>query len=147
MRRRLSPRPTWRVRRAIVGLMALLFAACERPEPVPGRKDTTIPVVPPPESTVVPPPPVSAWDSSAGPALFVVGPTPLEAAVILPTYTDSAALDSTPLDAALLRAVKIDLFTGGKRAGTANITAVTSPAHSDSCTSWPVAKLLPSVAD
>ena len=145
--RRLSPRPTWRARRATVGLVTVLIAACERPEPVPGRKDTAIPVVPPPESTVVAPPPVSAWDSSAGPALFIVGASPGEAAVILPAYTDSASLDSTPLDAALLRAVKVDLFTGGKRAGTANITAVTSLTHSDSCTSWPVAKLLPSVAD
>ena len=131
----------------MVGLVAVLMAACERPEPVPGRKDTTIPVVPPPDSAVVPPPPVSAWDSSAGPALFIVGPTPLEAAVILPAYTDSASLDSTPLDAALLRAVKVDLFTGGKRAGTATITAVSAVAHTDSCTSWPNAKLRPTVSD
>jgi hypothetical protein len=145
--RRLSPRPTWRARRAALGLVSVLVAACERPEPVPGRKDTTIPVVPPPESTVAPPAPVSAWDSAAGPALFIVGPTPFEAAVILPAYTDSASLDSTPLDAVLLRTVKVDLFAGGKRAGAASITAVTSLAHSDSCTSWPNAKLLPTVAD
>lgn len=145
--RRSSPRPKWRARRALVAIVPVLLAGCERPEPAAGRKDTTIPVAPPPDSVVVPPAPVSAWDSSAGPALFIVGPTTLEAAVILPAYTDSASLDSTQLDPASLRTVKLDLFAAGRRAATASISGVTSVAHSDSCTSWPIAKLLPSVND
>src|SRR5689334_14383012 len=69
-------------------------ASCERTAPPAGRKGTTVPIVPPPDTTVVTPPPASTWDSTAGPALFIVGAAPGEALIIVPRYADSTALDS-----------------------------------------------------
>jgi hypothetical protein len=124
----------------------VLTTACERSEPVPGRKDTVIPVAPPPDSATVVPPVPSAWDSSAGPALFIVGPSPSEAIVIAAAYTDSASLDRTRIDDQV-RSIQIDLFAGGQRAGTARVNAVAAPVRSDSCTSWPVARLVATITD
>jgi hypothetical protein len=138
-------------RRVADGLIAAtvvsLTLACERATPTPGRKDTAATVVPPPESSVVVAPPVSAWDSSAGPALFVVGQSPSEATVIDATYTEDASLDTARFDLARLRAVQVDLFAGGKQAGTARIDAITGPQRTDSCNGWPSARLSPMSAD
>jgi hypothetical protein len=90
--------------------------------------------------------PLSTWDSSAGPALFVVGQTPSDAAIIVATQGDSTLLDTTRFDLGHLRSLEIDLFAGGTRIGTARVTAIASPSRSDSCTTWPGAMLLPTTS-
>jgi len=146
--RALLPRHVGRVLgKLLVAAAPLLVSGCERSTPAPGRKDTAIPVVPPPESTVNVPAPVSTWDSSAGPALFVPGQTPSEAAVVMPSYTDSAALDTARFDRAALRVDRIDLFAGGKRIGTARIDGAAPSVRTDSCRSWPTVRLAPASSD
>lgn len=126
-------------------LTVFVVGACERSTPAAGRKDTQIVVAPPPESAVVVPPAASTWDSTAGPALFVVGATPSEAVVIVPRYTDTTALDSAQFDLGPLQTITIDLFAAGKRVGTARVAAA-SPGP-DSCKTWPRARLQPSTED
>ena len=122
--------------------LALTLVACERTTPAPGRKDTAVTVVPPPETTVVATTPeVSTWDSTAGPALFVAGSTPVEALVIAPRYTDTTALDSARVDLAPLRGIRLDLFSGGKRVRIARVASTTGSARTDSCRTWPTARL------
>jgi hypothetical protein len=144
---RLGFRHAWRAHAAVLGALATLVTACERPEPVPGRKDTAIAVAPPPDSGPARPPAPPAWDTSAGPALFVVGTSPSEAVVIAAAYTDSASLDTTRIDSRGLRVVQVDLFAAGRRAGVARVAAVTPPVRSDSCSTWPVARLAPTITD
>jgi hypothetical protein len=127
--------------------LVVVAIACERSAPVPGRKDTTIPVVPPPESSLVVTPPTSTWDPSAGPALFVAGQIPSEALVLVPEYSDSTALDSVRFDLSRLRSVRVDLFATGKRLGTAQIDAVNRPTRTDACRGWPRAQLVPATPD
>jgi hypothetical protein len=124
-----------------------LVAACERTPPPAGRKDTTVPVVPPPETTVVTPPPTSTWDSAAGRALFVVGAAPGEALIIAPRYSDSTALDSASFDLTTVRAVQLDLFASGKRVGSARVGETARSIRTDSCRTWPTARLGLAVAD
>jgi len=81
------------------------------------------------------------WDSTAGPALFVLGATEQEAYVIAPQYTDTTAIDSTRLDPGLLRSMQLDLFTAGSRVGQARIRAVTGSTRTDSCRAWPSVRL------
>jgi len=122
--------------------LAGLCIACERASPpATGRKDTAAQVVPPPESAVVAKPEASPWDSSAGPALFIAGSTPQEALVIAPRSTTPAALDSVQLDSVLIRSLRVDLFASGKKVGTARIAATARSSLSDSCRSWPTARL------
>jgi len=128
-------------RESFAVLLLLLGVACERSTPIAGRKDTVVPAVPPPESSIVAKPEPSPWDSSAGPALFVVGSTPTEAFLIAPGYTQTAVLDSVQPDSVLLRSLRIDLFGIGKRVGTARIASITASARTDSCRSWPTARL------
>lgn len=125
---------------AIISL-GLLVSACDRSTPAVARKDTVVPVAPPPETTVVATPEPSTWDSTAGPALFVVGASPTEATVIIPRFTDSTALDSAQFDLSRVRAIQLELFASGKRVGTARVTGATSPSPSDSCRRWPTARL------
>ena len=124
-----------------------LLVACERTEPAPGRKDTAAIVAPPPETAIVRPPPTSTWDSSAGPALFVVGQTPTEATVIIGTHADSTTLDTARFDVDQMRAIELDLFAAGKRVGTARVGATVAPQRSDSCTTWPGATLATTTPD
>jgi hypothetical protein len=97
-------------------------------------------VVPPQETSIVTKPEPSPWDSSAGPALFVVGATPTEALLIAPAYTHAAALDSIQPDS-LLRALQIDLFGSGQKVGTARIASIKASTRTDSCRTWPTARL------
>lgn len=122
-------------------LLLVLGLACERSTPAVGRKDTAVPTVPLPESSVVVKPEASPWDSTAGPALFVVGPTPAEAFLIAPGYTRTAALDSLQPDSVLFRSLQLDLFGSGKRVGTARIRSIATGARTDSCRTWPTARL------
>jgi hypothetical protein len=122
-------------------LILALMLACERSTPAAGKKDTAVAIVPPPESTVVAKPEPSTWDSTAGPALFVAGPTPTEALVIAPRSGDSTAVDSTGFNLALVRAIQVDLFGGGKRLGAARIGATVGTTRTDSCRTWPTARL------
>ena len=144
----------WRPRHAlrVVGQFAiagsaLLLLACERKAPDVARKDTTVPVAPPPDSIVAPKPEASAWDTTAGSALFVAGATPQEALVIAPRYTTEASLDSVVLDAARLESVRVDLFRGGQRVGTAMVGSLTRSARTDSCRTWPSVHLRPAPGD
>ena len=125
---------------AVIALCIVQSLACERSAPPVGRKDTVVPVTPPPESTVVPTPVASAWDSTAGPALFVAGATQQDAFVIAPRYTDTAALDSIRFDPAPLQALRVELFGSGKRLGTARVRTAVGSTHTDSCRTWPSAK-------
>jgi len=97
--------------------------------------------VPLPESSIVVKPDASPWDSSAGPALFVAGSSPSEAFLIAPQYTHTAALDSVQPDSTLLRSLRIDLFGSGKKVGTARISSMAASARTDSCRTWPIARL------
>ena len=111
------PRWTRRVvSESIPVLILALTLACERSTPAAGKKDTAVPTVPPPDSAVVAKPEPPTWDSTAGPALFVVGPTSAEALVIVPRYGDSTAVDSTTFDLGRVRAIQVDLF-GRTRGG------------------------------
>jgi hypothetical protein len=56
-------------------------------------------------------------------------------------FTDSASLDSTRFDLSRLWSVQVDLFASGRLTGTARINSTIGSARSDSCRSWPVAKL------
>ena len=132
-----TPRHSPREALAVV----LLVLACERSTPVGGRKDTVVPSVPLPESSIVVKPDASPWDSSAGPALFVAGSSPTEAFLIAPQYTHTAALDSVQPDSTLLRSLRIDLFGSGKKVGTARISSMAASARTDSCRTWPIARL------
>lgn len=125
----------------VIVVLAILGAACERSTPAAGRKDTVAPSLPPPESTVVAQPASSPWDSTAGPALFVAGSTPTEAFIIAPRYTETPALDSIQLDPALFRSLAIDLFASGKRVGAARIGSTIGSSRTDSCRTWPIARL------
>ena len=122
-------------------LSLVLGVACERSTPAAGRKDTAVPTVSPPESTVVTKPEVSPWDSTAGPALFVAGSAPVEAFIIAPRYTETAALDSLQPDPALFRSLEIDLFAGGRKVGVAHIDSIIGSSRTDSCRTWPTARL------
>ena len=123
-------------------LTLVLLAACDRTTPAAGRKDTVVPIVPPPETTVVAPPEASTWDSTAGPAMFVVGAEPTEAWVIAPRYTDSTAFDAPArFDLAPLRSLQLDLFASGKRVGVARVGGTSGSVRTDSCRTWPTARL------
>jgi len=100
-----------------------------------------VPIVTPPESTVVASPVKSAWDSTAGPALFVAGSTQQEALIIAPRFTDTTSLDSIRFDPTPLQALRVDLFGSGKRITTARLSAVVGSSRSDSCRTWPNAQL------
>src|SRR5262245_4101011 len=133
--------PWHALRKSLVPLFLVVGIACERSTPVAGRKDTVVPSVPLPESSVVVKPDASPWDSSAGPALFVAGPTPAEAFLIAPQYTHTAALDSIRPDSALIRSLQIDLFGSGKKIGTARIRSMVASTRTDSCRTWPIVRL------
>jgi hypothetical protein len=134
-----QPRNT---RETIVALLVIFGIACERASPPPkGHQDTATPIAPSPESTVVAKPEASPWDSSAGPALFIAGPTPQEAFVIAPRFTTPTALDSAQFDPALIRSLRVDLFGSGKKVGSARIAATIGSSRSDSCQTWPTARL------
>jgi hypothetical protein len=142
------PRHTRRaVGRFAVVLSALWLLGCERKAPETARKDTAITVAPPPDSVVVAKPEASAWDTTAGTALFVAGPTPQEALVIAPRYTTEASLDSVVLDSARLRSIRVDLFKGGQRVGAAVVGSITGSGRTDSCRTWPSAHLRPAPGD
>ena len=130
-----------------IALTLTLITACERATPSAARKDTTVPVVSPPETTVVPAPVASTWDSTAGPALFIVGETATEAWVIAPRFTDSTALDSAGFDAAPVRSIQLDLYASGKRVGSARVGATSGSVRTDSCRTWPKARLNIAAAD
>ena len=89
----------------------------------------------------------STWDSTAGPALFVVGPTPAEALVIVPRYSDSTAVDSTTFDLGRVRAIQVDLFGAGKHVAVARVGATVPSTRTDSCRTWPTARLQISSSD
>ena len=125
---------------SVVALCVVPLIACERSTPAAGRKDTVVSATPPPESTVVVTPVVSAWDSTAGPALFVAGATQQDAFVIAPRYTDTRALDSIQFDPAPIQALHVELFGSGKRLGTARVRTAAGSTHTDSCRTWPSAK-------
>jgi hypothetical protein len=144
---RFSGNPTGGTPLPIVVLTAMLVLACERTPPASARKDTVVSVAPPPETTVVPVVEASKWDSTAGPALFVLGPTVQEALVIMSRYTDTTAIDSLRLDVGTLRSKPIDLFAAGSRIGRARIGAITVTTRSDSCRTWPIARLEPRLTD
>jgi hypothetical protein len=133
------------MRRVVSGsinvLTLVMMLACERSAPAAGKKDTAVAIVPPLESTVVAKPEPSAWDSTAGPALFIVGSTPTEALVIAPRSGDTTVVDSAGFDLALVRAIQIDLFGGGKKLAAARVGATTSSTRSNSCRTWPTARL------
>ncbi len=123
-------------------LLIILSLGCDRGSaPAAGRKDTATPVLPLPESTVVAKPEPSPWDSSAGPALFVAGPSPQEALIIAPRFTEPTALDSVRLDPALIRSLRVDLFGNGKKVGNARLGATVGSSRTDSCRTWPTARL------
>jgi len=125
----------------LAALLLVLGVACERSTPVAGRKDTVVPLVPLPESSVAVKPGASPWDSSAGPALFVAGATPTEAFLIAPEFTHAAALDSVQPDTTLIRTLRIDLFGSGKKIGTARVGSMAASTRTDSCRTWPIARL------
>ena len=122
-------------------LSLILGIACERSTPAAGRKDTVVPTASPPESTVATKPESSPWDSTAGPALFVAGSAPAEAFIIAPRYTETTALDSLQPDSALFRSLQIDLFAGGRKVGAARIGSTVGSSRTDSCRTWPIARL------
>ena len=117
------------------------MVACDRSSPAVARKDTVVPVAPPPETTVVVKPEQSTWDSTAGPALFVVGTSPGDATVIIPRFTDTTALDSAQFDLSRVRSLQVELFASGRRVGSARVSATTPPTQTDSCPRWPTARL------
>jgi len=136
------PRAARHIPGEFVAILSLVLGvACERSTPAAGRKDTAVPTVSPPESTVVTKPEVSPWDSTAGPALFVAGSAPVEAFIIAPRYTETAALDSLQPDPALFRSLQIDLFAGGRKVGVAHIDSTIGSSRTDSCRTWPTARL------
>ena len=128
-------------RTALVVFLAAALLACERTTPVAGRKDTAVSIVPPPESSVVTKPTTPTWDTTAGPALFIAGPTQAQALVIIPRYTDSAPVDSLPFDSTILQSLQIELFGGGRRITSARIRNVVGGSRTDSCRTWPSARL------
>lgn len=104
-------------------------------------------VTPPPESVVTSKPEVSAWDTTAGTALFVAGETPQEALVIAPRYTTDTALDSAVGDSARFESIRLDLFRSGQRVGSALIASLAGSHRTDSCRTWPTARLRPAAGD
>jgi hypothetical protein len=126
---------------SIVVLMLSLALACERHPPVPGKKDTVAAPTPPPESTVVTSVKPSGWDSTAGPALFIVGGAANEAFVIVPRYSDTAGLDSAQSELTRIRSIQVDLFGAGKRIGGARVGSTVASTRTDSCRTWPTAHL------
>lgn len=136
------PRAARRVPGKFVAILSfVLGVACERSTPVAGRKDTVVPTPSPPESTVVTKPEASPWDSTAGPALFIAGSSPTEAFIIAPRYTETTTLDSLPPDSTLFRSLPIDLFAGGRKVGVARIRSTIGSSRTDSCRTWPIARL------
>jgi len=138
---RMNARSRW-----TLGLVLVVLAACER-RSAPRSNDTAVPVVTPPDSTRTPEPAEeSAWDASAGPVLLVPGPTPQDAAVVIPVFTDTASLDSTRVDASAARGLQVELFSRGRPVIRATVTSTTSAAHAPGttdCSTWPSAQLAP----
>ena len=133
---------TRRILGEFVAVLSLVLGlACERSTPATGRKDTVVPTASPPESTVVTRPEISPWDSTAGPALFVAGAAPTEAFIIASRYTDASALDSVQPDPAQFRSLQVDLFAGGRKVGVARIDSTIRSSRTDSCRTWPIARL------
>jgi hypothetical protein len=119
-------------------------ASCERQAARPGN-DTTVPVAPPPDSTPAPPVVVApAWDSSAGPALLVLGPSSQDASLIVPSFTESANLDTAAFNTRSYVGNTVELLARGRSIGTATIADVGTPKPEAGCTTWPVARLTPS---
>ena len=125
---------------ALVGA-AFLVISCERKAPEAARKDTVVSVAPPRDSVVEPKSETSAWDTTAGSALFVAGTAPQEALVIAPRYTTEASLDSNVIDTSRLQDIRLDLFSAGKRVGVAAVMSIAGSVRTDSCRTWPIARL------
>ena len=145
--RRFLPRHVRHFPSGPIGLLVttLLGVGCERSQPASGQKDTVVVAPPLPETTVVAPPEVPTWDSTAGAALFVVGPSPREALIISPLSADSSRADSSRFNLTIRRALLVDLFAGGARVGQARIGPIAASTSADSCRAWPIARLdLPS---
>ena len=127
--------------------VALLLLGCERKPPDAARKDTAVTVVPPRDSVIPPPREVSTWDTTAGTALFVAGATPHEALIIAPRFTSETALDSGVTDSARLQSIRVELFKGGQRVGLATVASIANSSRTDSCRTWPSARLRPVAGD
>lgn len=128
-------------------LAVLLVVACERPAPA-RSNDTAVPTAPPPETAVaLPTPSVPAWDSAAGPVFLVVGANAQQAAVIVPGVDTAASLDTVTFDLARYRSMSLDLFSGGRRLGAANVGANVALDVPEDCSAWPVVRLNGVAAD
>jgi hypothetical protein len=65
----------------------------------------------------------------------------MEALVIAPRYTTEASLDSVNLEPARLQSIHVDLFRGSQRVGAAMVGSLTASTRTDSCRTWPTARL------
>lgn len=124
-------------------LIVASLLACERSRPA-APPDTSRPAMPESVQAVQPPPPAPAWDSAAGPVLFVRSGSPDAAFVVFPEYADSTLPDTVRFDVGGVRGVQVDLFGRGGLVGTARVADVRSTQWSgDECVEWPKAVVRP----
>lgn len=129
-----------------VALALLVATGCERRSATPS-KDTALPIVTLPESLPAAAPAApSAWDPSAGPALFVPGPSPEDGLVVIPAFTDTVSLDSVHVDASVVQGAQVELYARSGVAGRAVVASTRgggSGARPGECATWPSARLTP----
>lgn len=93
-----------------------------------------------PGGAVTPPSGVAAltWKSAdAGPVLLVAGSNSIDAALVLPDYTDSTLAEAPAVDTLLGAGTRVDLFARTGAIGEATIVPDAPGAYSGACTSWP----------
>ena len=123
--------------------LLLLSAACEPAKTPPPHNDTVAKAPSPPETATVVPVEERTWDSTTGPAMFVSTGAPQEAVIVVPAFTQSAALDTARFDLSGLRDLRLDLFARSRSAGEARVVATTVGTAGNNCTAWPTARLAP----
>ena len=115
-------------------LVALPSVGCER-RPAASRADSIAPIVSVSGDSAARRRVASGWNSAAGPALLVQGPTREEAIALYPTADDSDAV--AQLDSASMRRLPVTLIGRGG-AALAALLGAPSGDGTDECERWPL---------
>jgi hypothetical protein len=130
-------RPSSQSRYAVLPLLVLLAAACEREARVPPTDSaTSVPAVA--TDTSAPASTRTAWDPTLGPVLVIAGDGQSNASVVFPTFSDSTLTDTTTFDTSIVAGLDIDLFSRAGASGRGRLRPV-KPRTRDGCVAWPEA--------
>ncbi len=134
----------------IIAVAALLLGLACNGSDRPAPPDTVQPAPPVavPDTTVAPRP-ASAWDSAAGPALFVhaANAGTGTALVVLPDVTGDTLADTTSFDGAVLRNMSVEMFARSGRVGQGQLTRLAERGDASACVLWPTASVAGTPSD